>query len=294
MDNLFDRSLILTRKQRALKNPVEGSDFLLRRACEDLADRLSLIDRTFDHAVTLFCNGNAAAQVLHRCGKARRITVVETHEAFFGTAPGIVETQEIVPLKPASADLIVSLFALHEINDVPGLLIQIRRALKPDGLFLAAFCGAGTLGELRDSFLVAETGLSGGAAARIYPFMDVREAGALLQRAEFSLPVTDIETAKVRYDTPIGLMHDLRAMGATNALAGRTRNPISRTLLQQMMRHYADSYSDDDGRIRVTFNVIWLSGWAPHPSQQKPLKPGSATTNLGEVLAEIGKAQDGS
>lgn len=287
MENLFDRPLLIKRKRHAAQRQVAGSEFLMRRTCEDLADRLSVIERKFDHAVTLFCGGRDAADVLRASGKIARITQIEADRAFLPTDAGIVEPDEVVPVEPESADLVVSLLALHEVNDVPGMLAQIRHALKPDGLFLAAFAGSGTLGELRESFIAAETDLAGGAAARVYPFMDVRDAGALLQRAGFALPVADNEAITARYDTAIGLVRDLRAMGATSALANGSRKPLSRPVLERIEDYYSDRYSDEDGRIRATFNVIWVSGWAPHPSQQKPLKPGSAVKRLDEVLQEI-------
>lgn len=205
---------------------------------------------------------------------------------------GVVEEREIVPADPKSADLVVSLMALHEFNDVPGMLAQIQRVLKSDGLFLAAFVGGGTLNELRESLLAAETELTGGASARVYPFMDVRDAGALLQRAGFALPLSDVETVIVRYTTAADLMHDLRAMGASNALVQRSRKPFTKRLLQRTSELYAERHADDDGRIRATFNIIWVSGWAPHTSQQQPLKPGSATVSLADALSKIEKSDE--
>src|SRR5690606_21959196 len=168
-----------------------------------------------------------------------------------------------------------------------GMLIQIRRALRPDGLFLGCMAGAGTLAELRDALLSAETELYGGASPRVYPFADVRAAGALLQRAGFALPVADHETVTVRYDSIFALMRDLRAMGATSSLSARSRRPATKGLLMRAGEIYAERYSDPDGRIRATFSTIWLSGWAPHASQQKPLKPGSAKVSLAKILGEL-------
>lgn len=287
MEKLFDRKLLIANKLRALRNPVDGSDFLMRRACDDLADRLSVIDRHFEHAICLF-NGTAhATDVLMADRKVGRVSRIESDMTLLSGQEGIVEDGEIVPVEPKSADLVVSLMTLHEFNDVPGMFTQIRKTLKPDGLFLAAFAGGGTLSELRDSLLAAETELTGGASARIYPFMDVRDAGALLQRAGFALPVSDIETVTVRYATPIKLMHDLRAMGASNALVQRSKRPITKRLLQRAFEVYAERHADDDGRLRATFNIIWVSGWASHGSQQKPLKPGSATASLADALLKI-------
>jgi hypothetical protein len=183
----------------------------------------------------------------------------------------------------------VSLLSLHEENDLPGLLIQIRRALAPDGLFLGVMAGSGTLSELRECLLAAETEIYGGASPRIIPFADVRDAGALLQRAGFALPVADVETVTVRYDTAFGLLADLRAMGAANALLARSRKPVSRRFLARVAQLYAERHSDPDGRVRATFNLVWLSGWSPAASQQKPLKPGSAQVSLARILEGPGQ-----
>ncbi len=289
MNILFDRKLIASRKVRASNNAVEGSDFLMRRACEDLADRLSLIERRFENAYCLFCNSNLPAEVLRDSGKVDRVTRIEIDSLLLDRKDGLVHAEEVFPVDPSQADLVVSIYALHEINDVPGLLAQIQRALKPDGLFLAAFAGAGTLAELRDCLLSAEAELTGNAAARIYPFMDVRDAGALLQRAGFALPVTDVDAATVRYPSLQALFRDLRAMGATNAMVADTRRPLNRGVVDGTAIRYAQRYADDDGRLRATFNTIWISGWAPHPSQQKPLKPGTASASLAEALSNVEK-----
>ena len=205
-------------------------------------------------------------------------------QALLGGDAGLVGSLDRIPLDAESIDLAVSLLSLHEANDIPGALIQIRRALRPDGLFLGAMAGGGTLAELRESLIAAETELYGGASPRVAPFTDVRDAGALLQRAGFALPVADVETLTVRYDSMFGLMQDLRAMGATNALVDRSRRPGSRRLFTRAAEIYAERFADPDGRIRATFAFIWMSGWAPHASQQKPLKPGSATVSLTEIL----------
>ncbi len=181
-------------------------------------------------------------------------------------------------------DLAVSALALQFVNDLPGALIQIRRALKPDGLFLAALIGGDTLTELRQSFAAAESEIEGGISPRVAPFADIRDIGGLLQRAGFALPVVDSERIIVRYDTVFALMHDLRRMGATNALTERRRKPLKRATLFKMAEIYRERFADADGRLRATFEVIWLSGWAPHESQQQPLKPGSAKTRLADAL----------
>ncbi len=264
----------------------------MQRACDDLVERLAVVERHFDHAVSLFSGDERVSQSLQQGGKVGRITRIEADSGLLGSSQGAVEPGEIISIDEGSADLVVSLFSLHEINDVPGLLAQIKRSLKPDGLFLAAFSGAGTLGELRQSLITAETEQSGGATARVYPFMDVREAGALLQRAGFALPVADIETIVARYGSAIDLMRDLRAMGAASAMVDRSRQFMTRKILDRACDIYAKHHSDADGRLRATFNVIWISGWSPHHSQQKPLKPGSATTYLGEALLDIESSRE--
>ena len=291
MNILFDRRLTTARKIRAARNAVEGSDFLMQRACSDLADRLSVIERHFENAYCLFCSSQLPADVLRASGKVDKITRIEADRALLGRTDGMVQKDEIFPVGSGQADLVVSIYALHEINDVPGLLAQIRRALKPDGLFLAALAGADTLTELRNSLLAAEVGLTDNATARIYPFMDIRDAGALLQRAGFNLPVTDVDTTTVRYPSVEALFRDLRAMGATNAMQAESRRPLSRAVLEATADFYRERYTDDDGRLRATFNTIWLSGWAPHSSQQKPLKPGTASASLAEALEYIEKKE---
>lgn len=284
MQRLFDQDLIVARKRRAAAEAAPGAAFLAERVAEDLADRLSAVERRFADAAALHCFTPHAAEALARSGKVDRVTRIEADPVLLAGGEGLVAAPDRVPLAPASADLVVSLLSLHEANDVPGQLVQIRRALRPDGLFLGAMAGGGTLAELRDSLLAAETEVSGGAAPRVMPFADVREAGALLQRAGFALPVADVDTITVRYDSMFGLLRDLRAMGATSALAERPRRPATRTLFRRAAEHYAGRHADRDGRVRATFSIVWLSGWAPHESQQKPLRPGSATASLKDFL----------
>ncbi|AEH86131.1 methyltransferase domain-containing protein [Mesorhizobium opportunistum] len=284
MQPIMDTSLWLAHKRRALHAPVDGADFLMNRTAEDLADRLGAVERRFGKAAVLFCQTPAAANVLAASGKVTEIVRVETDAAFLDGAAGMIAPLETVPFEPESLDLAVSLLSLQAMNDIPGMLIQIRRALRPDGLFLGAFAGAGTLGELRESLLAAETELYGGASPRVIPFTDVRDAGALLQRAGLALPVADVETVTVRYANLFALMADLRAMGETSALADRTRRPGSRKLFARAAEIYAERFSDPDGRVRASFSIVWMSGWAPDASQQKPLKPGSAKVSLKTVL----------
>jgi len=286
MEEIFDSALLVRRKLRALRIGDEGAAFLMHRVAEDLAERLATVDRRFERAATLFCVTGDAKAVLHESGKVGDVLRVEADDAFLGAREGVTARPETIPLQAASLDLAVSLLALQETNDTPGIFAQIRRALKPDGLFLGAMAGSGTLAELRESMLQAEAEISGGATPHVHPFADVRDVGGLLQRAGFALPVTDVETITVRYDTIFPLMRDLRAMGATNVLRERSRRPAPRSLFMRAAEIYADRFSDPDGRIRATFQIVWFSGWVPHESQQKPLKPGSAEVSLSKILGK--------
>lgn len=286
MDPIFDLDSVIAHKRRAHAQAHHSASFLMDRAADDLAERLATVERRFAQAATILSQTPAARDSLLSSGKVEGVVRVEADPALLdGT--GLISESEVLPLEAESLDLAVSLFGLHEVNDLPGMLIQIRRALRPDGLFLGCMAGAGTLTELREALLAAETELYGGASPRIFPFADVRDAGALLQRAGFALPVADHETVTVRYDTMFALMRDLRAMGATNSLAARSRRPAARTLFMRAAEIYAERFSDPDGRVRATFSTIWLSGWAPHASQQKPLKPGSGKVSLAKALDEL-------
>lgn len=284
MQPLIDTELWLAHKRRALAHPIAGADFLMQRAAEDLADRLDAVGRRFGKAAALFCQTPAAVEVIAASGKVGDIIRVEADEEFFGAGNGVVTPLETVPFEAESLDLVVSLLSLQAMNDIPGVLAQIRRSLRPDGLFLGAFAGAGTLAELRESLLAAETELHGGASPRVLPFTDVRDAGALLQRAGLALPVADVETVTVRYDSLFDLIADLRAMGETSPLLDRSRRPGTRQLFARAAQIYAERFSDPDGRIRASFSIVWMSGWAPDASQQKPLRPGSAKVSLKAIL----------
>jgi SAM-dependent methyltransferase len=209
------------------------------------------------------------------------------------TGPRLVVDEERLPFAPESLDLVVSALALHWANDLPGVLSQIRRALKPDGLFLGAILGGGTLSELRWALTQAEIEVTGGAGPRVSPFAVAYDGASLLQRAGFALPVTDTDVATVRYEHPMRLLQDLRAMGETNVLIDRARRPLSRAVLARMCELYVERFCDADGRVRATFEIVTLTGWAPHASQQQPLKPGSARTRLADVLKtrEIGTGE---
>jgi len=205
-------------------------------------------------------------------------------EAVAADQRGVVADPESLPLREESVDLVVSSLFLQWVNDLPGLLAQTRRALRPDGLFFANFLGGESLYELRESLTAAEAELTGGASPRIAPFTELRAAGALLQRAGFTLPVIDQDRLTVRYDNALALMRDLRAMGSANALVERSRRPLARGVFLRAAELYAERFSDPDGRVRASFDIVSLSGWAPHESQQKPLRPGSAKSRLADAL----------
>lgn len=288
METLFDHTLIDVHRLRALGGGP--ADFLLDLVARELAERLTVIERQFERAVELHGHTGATARAIAGTGKVDAIERVESDPRFAGPGETVtVSPLETVPLEPQSVNLIVSPLSLHLTNDTPGVFVQIRRALKPDGLFIAAIPGSGTLQELREVLLAAESEMTGGASPRVIPFPDVRDIGALLQRGGFALPVTDTETYTVRYDSIFPLMKDLRAMGMANPLSGRSRRPLARGVLLRAAELYAERFSDPDGRIRATFSVIYVSGWAPHESQQKPLKPGSATMRLADALKQTGR-----
>jgi len=280
---IFDRSLLRRRRTRALA--LGPATFLLDRVAEDLAERLAAVLRRFDLAVDLGTPGDAVRAALVRVGSVGAIVRADAVPDRAGPRDKfVIADEEALPFRDGALDLVVSALALQFVNDLPGVLVQIRRALKPDGLFLAALLGGETLTELRQSFAEAESEVENGASPRVAPFADLRELGALLQRAGFALPVTDVDRVCVRYATVFNLMADLRRMGATNALVARRRAPLKRATLRRMARIYAQRFADPDGRVRATFEIVWLSGWAPHPDQQQPLKPGTAKTRLAEAL----------
>jgi SAM-dependent methyltransferase len=267
---LFDRALLRARQKRAEKHGT--ATFLLDRVAEDMAERLHAVLREFSGAADIGTPGDQVRSALtERVGQLARVDIPDG------------ETEPL-PLAPESVDLAVSALALQFVNDLPGMLAQIRHALRPDGLLLAVMIGGDTLTELRQSFAAAEAELESGVSPRVAPFADLRDVGALLQRAGFALPVTDVDRIVVRYDSAFALMQDLRRMGATNVLVERRRVPTRRATLLRMAQIYSERFADPDGRIRATFDVIWLSGWAPHESQQQPLQPGSAKASLAEAV----------
>jgi SAM-dependent methyltransferase len=289
MEHLFDPALIRANREHA--KPDAG--FLLDIVAAELAERLGVVERRFDQAVELHGMDGRAALACLASGRIVNLSRVETSNAFAKLGETISSAPiEHLPLAEQSVNLLLSPLVLHLANDMPGLLIQMRRALKPDGLLLAALPGAGTLSELRDVLLTTEVELSGGASPRVMPFADVRDMGSLLQRAGFALPVVDMEDYTVRYDSIFPLMRDLKAMGMANPLMARSRKPLNRAFFMRAAELYAERYSDPDGRIRATFSIIYMSGWAPHESQPKPLKRGSARTSLADALKDATNALD--
>lgn len=267
---IFDPATIA----RHLARCPAGDNFVRTLVLDDLADRLSAYKRTFARAIII---GPDAATLPETLFTADGPVPMQRVEAFTDA--------EFPALPEGEQDLIVSLLHLQAVNDVPGHLVRLRRLLKPDGLLLAAFIGGESLTELREAFLAADLEITGGASARVAPMAQVRDAGALLQRAGFALPVADVETHRVRYGSPFALMAELKTLGASNPLADRPRRFATRTLLSAAAAAYAERAADADGRVRATLEIVWLAGWVPHESQQKPLRPGSATVSMKDVLA---------
>jgi len=288
---IFDRLLLRARRQRGLR--LGPATFLLDQVADEFANRLRLVLRRFDLAVDLGTPTAAVRTALLRDGSIGTIVALDPmmdaarhlsgdHAAAVGLR--VVADEEALPFADNTLDLVVSGLSLQAVNDLPGALAQVRRALKPDGLFLAALLGGDTLAALRHSFAMAESELDGGVSPRVAPFPDLRDLGGLLQRAGFALPVTDVDRITVRYATPLGLLHDLRRMGAANPLVERRRVPLRRATLMRAMEVYAARFADPDGRVRASFDIMWLSGWSPHESQQKPLRPGAAKQRLADAL----------
>jgi SAM-dependent methyltransferase len=272
----FEPRLVRQRKRRA-RARFRDASFLHERVAADLADRLEAIPRPFPRVLALGGGGLFSEEVRARPELSARIgSILETDLDFVDP--------EHLPFAPGSFELIVSPLALHWINDLPGALIQLRFALKPDGLLLASLFGGETLSELRLSLIEAESELTGGAGPRISPFADLQDVAGLLQRADYALPAADRDVVTVRYGEPMRLLADLRAMGETSALRERNPRALSRRILARAFDLYRERYADEDNRVRATFEILTATGWSPHESQQKPLKPGSAKTRLADAL----------
>ena len=266
---LFDRALAAI---RAARGKASAPNILTRTIAEEIVERLAFVNRQFEHVLLI------AAEPAHIAGRLQesgQVKHVEMHQPATGDSLGLPEAQY---------DAVFSVLDLQTFNDVPGALIQLRRALKPDGLLLACLFAGDTLTELRQSWLAAEARVSGGVSPRVAPMIDVRELGGLLQRAGFALPVADLDRTIVRYADAVALIHEIRELGLSNNLVGRSRTPVSRGLLGAAVNHYQQNFADADGRIRATVEVAWITGWAPHESQQQPLKPGTAKARLADAL----------
>ena len=268
-EQVFDRALYTARLRKAQRSEP---NILTRTIAEELAERLDVVARDFTSAAVIAAEPDAIAARLLRTGKIRSVR---------GIAP---PADEILGIEALSCDAVFSVLDLQSVNDVPGYLIQMRRALKPDGLLLACLFAGDTLTELRQSWLAAEAQLSGGATPRVAPMINVRELGALLQRAGFALPVADLDRTTVRYGDAVALIHEIGELGLANHLSGRSRRLVSRRLLGAAIGHYHAHFADDDQRIRATLDIAWLTAWSPHESQQRPLKPGSAKMRLADAL----------
>ncbi len=282
---LFDRELIARRRDRAAAN-AGAHDFLLARAADDIVERLGFVRRRFEIALVLGAWHGLLGERLRNEAKVPLVIELDGAPGMLARCggPRVLADEEALPFGDRSLELVVSALSLQLVNDLPGTLIQIRRALKPDGLLLAALLGGQTLVELRTALLEAEAEVEGGASPRVVPFADVRDAGALLQRAGFALPVADAELLTVTYASPLHLMHEIRAFGAANPLHARRRTPMRRATLWRACEIYAQRFAAPNGRVRATFEIISVTGWAPHESQPKPLAPGSARTRLSDAL----------
>ncbi|MEK4034557.1 methyltransferase domain-containing protein [Methylocystis sp. IM3] len=280
---IFDRDLLHRRLRRAIARGAP--DFLLARAADDLLDRLLTVKRDFPRSLDLGAPGEHFSAAIVASGRAAPLRA----SRYGGAA---VVDEETLPFAPASFDLVVCGMALQWVNDLPGVLAQVRRVLAPDGLFLACLPGGTSLVELRVALAQAEEEITGGASPRVSPFVDVRDMGGLLQRAGFALPVADVDSFTLRYDSALALMADLRAMGAANVLVKRASRPLRRDVLARAAQIYAERFSDADGRVRASFEIVWISGWAPHESQQKPARPGSATVRLEDAMKSARRTSD--
>ena len=272
---------------------LDEHDFLFREVAERLADRLLDITRRFPLALDLGCHGGQIAAARQGRGGIESLVQCDLSTAMAARAaaaggPTVVADEETLPFAAGRFDLVLSNLSLHWVNDLPGALLQIRHVLKEDGLFLGAMLGGETLKELRECLVEAELAEEGGAGPRISPFADGRDAGALLQRAGFALPVVDIDTITVTYREPLRLLTDLRGMGETNAVAARRKGFTRRATLTRALALYDQRYRNSDGLLPATFQVVVMTAWRPHASQQSPLPRGTGQVSLAEVLKDDG------
>jgi len=285
---IFDRALLPQRRDRAFAGKTPKADFLFVESAERLLDRLDDVTRKFPLALDLGSRDGVLAQALRDRGGIAQLVQGDLSPRMLAAArrfgPTVRLDEEALPFGAETLDLVMANLSLHWVNDLPGTLAQIRYALKPDGLFLGAIFGAGTLAELQVSLLEAEIAVSGGASGRVSPFPDLRDAAGLLQRVGFALPVADLETLTVTYPDMQALLSDLRAMGETNLLRQRLKRPTRRAVLTEAAAIYRRKFGQEDGRIPATFRLIFLTGWVPHESQQQPSRRGSGQVPLGQVL----------
>lgn len=292
--DVFDRQLLRLRRDRAAMH-IDDYDFLLRDVAARLIERMDVIKREFPLVLDLGSHHGVLSSLLAQRAGTQTVISSDLSPRFAAASPALAlaADEEFLPFARASLDAVVSNLSLQWVNDLPGALLQIRHALKADGLFMAAVLGGESLRELRDSLMTAELDITGGASPRVSPFIDLRAMGGLMQRAGFALPVVDSDIITVDYSHPLKLMQDLRGMGASNATRNRLMMPTRRRVILEAARIYAEKYGDSRGRVPATFQVIYAIGWCPHESQQKPLKPGSATVRLADILkAEEIKTDD--
>ena len=293
---VFDRRAVRLHRARAARAPA-AADFLVNESAERLADRLDDVTRHFPLALDLGCRDGALARVL--AGRGGIETLVHADSVFAyvqrvpAATPRLVAEAEALPFRRHAFDLVLSNLDLHWTNDLPGALLQLRHMLKPDGLLLAALFGGETLTELSRVLIEAELAEEGGIGPRVSPSADIRDIGMLLQRAGFALPVVDSDTVEVTYADALALMRDLRAMGETNAAVERRRSFTRRATLARAAALYGDRFGRSDGRIPASFEIITLTAWAPHESQPKPLRPGSAKARLADALGAVERPAGG-
>lgn len=285
--HLFDRNTVRLHRDRAANIDWQKHGFLFEEISDQLAERLLDVNRRFPTALDLGCHSGAFGSLLQQQKKIDTLISSDLSGSVMALgAQGVrvVADEEYLPFAASSFDLIGSVLSLHWTNDLPGSLVQIARCLKPDGLFLGALFGVDSLRELKWALMQAESEVRGGVSPRVSPFAEIRDAGALLQRAGFALPVSDVEMITLKYSSPFDVMKELRGMGEGNALVSRQKTLTGREVLMRAAELYSEHFSDEEGRVSASFQIIYMTGWAPHESQQKPARRGSGQTGLGDVL----------
>jgi len=282
---VFDGALLVARRDRFAAH-ADDHDFLLRRVGDDFAERLAIVQRTFERVFDIGAHHGVLARRLAGLQNVGDVISIEASGELLSRCPRprLAGDNELLPIGEGQADLVISALSLQLVNDLPGSLAQVRRALRPDGLFLGALLGAETLRELRHAWAVAEEDVTGGISPRVAPMVDVRSLGSLLQRAQFALPVVDSDLVTVTYASALELMREVRVMGGGNILQARRRRPVTRSLLARVCAAYEQTFAGADGRVPATFEILTATAWSPHESQQKPLRPGSAQARLADAL----------